>query len=197
MNTQQASAPEREMETKVEPSKYFPRDGVLYSHPMDEDAFELMTRLAEYQVKDQACKGIPIIRLWLDAHAAEDPSNAADSYQQYLVIVRKTAGRLLAQELQGQQVLSVPAMPAPGVMAKGGHDGEASTSAQAPKAMFPELETPALGKLNPQAKPFSPSTSASKQTLRPDETKSAEDGLACFEERCKKLGLRVSSANKN
>ncbi|OTA94940.1 hypothetical protein M434DRAFT_29313 [Hypoxylon sp. CO27-5] len=196
MNTQQANAREREMQTEIKPSKYFPRDGVLYPHPMDEEAFEVITRLAEYQVKDQAYKGIPLIRLWLDAHAAGDPSNAADPYQQYLMVVRKTAGRLLAQELQGQQVLSAPAMPAPGVMAKGGHNGEASTPAPAPKAMFPELGTPALGKLNPRAKPFSPSTSASKQTLRLDETKSAEDGLASFEERCKKLGLRVSSANK-
>ncbi|KAI0100013.1 hypothetical protein F4776DRAFT_669194 [Hypoxylon sp. NC0597] len=183
MDSREMSAREREIQTEAKPSKYFPVDGVLHTPLMDNNSLELFARLAEHRVKEQAHRGIPIIRLWLDAHDAEDKGNTTDPYQQYLKVVRKTAGRLLAEELE----LSAPAKQPPDVTAKG---GEASTPAQTPKAMAPKL-----GKLNPQAKPFSPSTPASKQTPRPDETKPAEYGLASFKEHCKRLGLRVSSAN--
>ncbi|KAI1407186.1 hypothetical protein F5Y13DRAFT_175572 [Hypoxylon sp. FL1857] len=190
---------------KAKPSEYFPPMDDIYSRPVDKDALELFACLAEGQVKAHTCTGISTVRLWLDAHAAEEKDNATDPYQQYLTVVRKTAGRLLAEELQCQQigtarptskVLSAAVKPTPTSTTKTGHNGEVSMSTQAPKAVPPNLGTSTLGKLNPQAKPFFPPSPASKQTPHPDEGKPAAHGLAAFKAYCKKRGLRVSSAKK-
>ncbi|KAI1137345.1 hypothetical protein F5Y05DRAFT_86622 [Hypoxylon sp. FL0543] len=155
------------------PSKYFPSSAVLYLHPDSEEAGKFFEQLAERQVKAQACKGITTIRLWKDADDALDKDHRTDPYQQYLLMARKAAARLIGKELQGE-----------------------GTGITWPNQRF-RVATAAspnpLGRFNPQAEPFVPTASGSKQTLHHDGTQPASPALATFEENCKKRGVRLSS----
>ncbi|KAI0837007.1 hypothetical protein F5Y06DRAFT_89934 [Hypoxylon sp. FL0890] len=180
---------------KAKPSKYFPPFDALCLDTMKSNV-DALKRIAECRVKVLALQGISAIQLWSDAHAAQDEDNATDPYQQYLMGVRKAAGRLIAEELQGQQTKRTQQTPSMTAEA-GSMTAEAdSMTAQPPKAVSPNVGTPTQGKLNPEAKPFFPSAMDSTQTLHQDETRLAASGLAGFEEFCKKHGLRVSSAKK-
>ncbi|KAI1393045.1 uncharacterized protein F4822DRAFT_149169 [Hypoxylon trugodes] len=187
-------------------SVYFPAATVAVLEPVNESVINYFTFVAEKKVKDLLCSGVPSLRLWQDAAKAEMNKSNTEAYKQYLLIVRKITGRIIANEVNfGKSALSpvtatqtteklydeaTPLMP----MA---HHVQKSAG----KATRPKKKVPARLNLNPTAFAFNPTPTPSPvEPIAMQPQRSAKPaqltGIAGFEDRCKKLGVRVSLANK-
>ncbi|KAI0881371.1 uncharacterized protein GGS22DRAFT_192460 [Annulohypoxylon maeteangense] len=194
-------------------SKYFPPSNIIYSSQGD-DAHNMgfLVGFAEAQVKLRIHEGVLLIRLWSDAYDALDAKQESVIYQQYLMLVRKIAGRMIGEQLDPGKARNRPLIlrKTSSVTSKVNYDEGARTEAstQAPKILTHNLSTAtppqrstslgiSAGKLNPHAVKFSsPNAPAKKGGDKPPhgEPTSSMSCVTTFEERCKKLGLRVSSA---
>ncbi|KAI1459841.1 hypothetical protein F4805DRAFT_455228 [Annulohypoxylon moriforme] len=194
-------------------SKYFPPNDIIFSGPRD-DAHNMgfLAGFAEAQVKLRVREGVLLIRLWSDAYDALEIKQTSDTYQQYLMLVRKIAGRMIGEQLDPKQARNKPLFPGSFIPVAAKVDSDEGASAQAPaqtpKALAPKpsmvmpsqrstsLQTP-MGNLNLHTtKLSSPGTPVKKENEEPrrDEAESSPACVTAFQERCKRLGLRVSSA---
>ncbi|KAI2467604.1 hypothetical protein F4781DRAFT_304443 [Annulohypoxylon bovei var. microspora] len=194
-------------------SKYFPPNNIIYSGPIDDTGmWGFLAGFAETQIKHRVREGILLIRLWFDAYDAVDLEQQTDPYQQYLMLVRKIAGRMIGEELSPEKAGTRPPFPKKAItaVAKANHDEGPSTraqaQAQASKALVPNpnismlsqrstsLGMPSLANAEPHTTAFTSSQTRTEEKSRHAEPNSTTASVASFQERCKKLGLRVSSA---
>ncbi|KAL7620121.1 hypothetical protein AAE478_009113 [Parahypoxylon ruwenzoriense] len=172
-------------------SKYFPLDINAIPRNADEALLESLTVYATDEIYRQLRNGIGIHELWKDAYESVNGEHPSELDRQYAMIVRKLTARIIANGMFGKpdDCLSIALGFPPSALAEASRDGE---SASGPNTPSPSLSQPNLSKLNPQAQAFSPAP-AVKDTPNPSATEPTPQRLVSFEDRCRKLGLRISS----
>ncbi|KAI1764692.1 hypothetical protein GGR53DRAFT_466090 [Hypoxylon sp. FL1150] len=153
-------------------SEFFPPNSNMLSDDCDNNGFDpsftgkTAAEKAKTAVELQLQNGIMVSRLWLDVHRAKDKERSDEPYQQYLEQVGKITGEMLVAQLNMHPLKAID-LPFLGLTPHHNED-------KAPK-------------FNPNATIFTPMTT-------PEKTMSAATKAQIFEERCQKLGLRVSPA---